>query len=211
MINFRVTGENIYFRPTIEADMATIATAVTGAKMGVWGRDQLPSVNEQKNMWWYWNQQNEELFGKRNLQLGDHVQLTLTICKKSDDSVVGYTHQKIHGKIVSFKMVGIIPSERRNGYYKEANILRHRMAFDGMGATKTTVVIPTTDAPPFATAVRGMLDNLYNVRNTKVQEIEGRGVYRGTIITAAEWNTWLDHSDQASLKAHAYSLTWASS
>ncbi len=206
MVNFRIQGQNLYMRPILSTDLATLRTAMTG----VWPGDVIPTENEGKAWWYACNRQNETLFGKRNLTSTDKGWLNLTICK-NDDTIIGYRTFKYRGTKVISNMTALIPSERGKSYYKESHALIRKFIFDsnGFNADLYRVTIPTTSS--------SINDSVINVNNTlytstvKTIDFPNKGLYAVREISKATWTAWIDHSDQAALKAHTYTLTWAAS
>ena len=203
MANLKITGENMYLRFVESDDMTTLATGMTGVSL----YGGLPTENEQKAEYYMWNKQNQLLFSQRNLTDSDKGHLNCTICLKSDDSIIGYNSTKYLGKELFSHMSAIIPSERRKSYYSELMALRHKFIFDssGLNATKSTITIPTT-ASDINTSVRTALDSLY-VTNVEALNFHEQGEYRKAEITAAEWTTWINHSDRSTLKNQSYTIT----
>ena len=85
--------------------------------------------------------------------------------------------------------------------------LRHKFIFDssGLNATKSTITIPTSTSA-INTSVRTALDSLY-VTNVETLNFSEQGEYRKAEITAAEWATWINHSDRSTLKNQSYTIT----
>jgi len=203
MVTLRIQGQNLYMRPMLLTDVATLRTATTG----MWPADILPTENEGKAWWYNCNKQNETLFNKRNLTSNDKGWINLTICK-NDDTIIGYQTFKYKGTRVISYMTALIPGVRGQGYYKEIHALRHKFIFDstGLNAVKSRVTIPTTSST--------INDSVINVNNTLYStvhhqvEFPNRGLYDVKEITRAEWTAWIDATAQATLKSHTYTLTW---
>tara|TARA_B100000073_G_scaffold160567_1_gene132665 strand:+ start:1856 stop:2476 length:621 start_codon:yes stop_codon:yes gene_type:complete len=206
MVNLRIQGQNLYMRPILLTDMATLRTAMTG----VWPGDIVPTENEGKAWWYACNKQNETLFGKRNLTSTDKGWLNLTVCK-NDDTIIGFQTLKYRGtKVISF-MTSIIPTQRGNSYYKEIHTLRHKFIFDstGLNAALSRVTLPTVSST-INDPVIHTNSTLYTSTHHTI-EFPNKGVYAVKEITKAQWTAWIDNSAQSTLKGHTYTLTWASS
>ena len=203
MVTLRIQGQNLYMRPVLFSDMATLRTAATG----MWPADILPTENEGKATWYNWNKQNETLFNKRNLTSNDKGWINLTICK-NDDTIIGYRNFKYRGTKVISNMAALIPSERGKSYYKESHTLIRKFIFDstGLNAAIYRVHIPR-DSSTINDSVINVNSTLYTSTHHTV-EFPNHGTYDVKEISKATWTAWIDHSDQAALKAHTYTLTW---
>ena len=192
---FKITGQNIYFRKTQESDMSTLATAADFTSGSV-----TPNSDKQKYFWYRENKANGEAVTSALASDSGHGSMLLTICLKSDDSILGYHRLMYIDKVVESGFTAIIPSKRSAGHYKEAGILRHKFYFEGLQATHAQMKLPTD--------VSHYLDGLYSTTD-RTGAIVNQGNWRWSTITSANWTTWIDHSDQSTYKAHTYSLTWS--
>ena len=207
MVNLRIQGQNIYMRPMLSADMPALRTAMTG----VWPGDIVPTENEGKAFFYEKNVQNETLFNKRNLTGADKGWINLSICK-NDNTVIGFQTLKYRGtKVIAF-MTAIIPTERGNSYYKEMHALRHKFIFDstGLNASHSRVTLPSTSTT-INDPVIHTNSSLYTSTERTVVFANSNSPYDVKEITQAQWTAWIDHSNQAALKAHTYTLTWTAS
>jgi len=204
MVTLKIQGQNLYMRPVLLTDMATLRTAATG----MWPADILPTENEAKATWYKWNKQNETLFNKRNLTSSDKGWINLTICK-NDDTIIGYRSFKYRGTKVISNMTALIPSERGKSYYKESHTLIRKFIFDsdGLNAGTYRVYIPKASSS-INDSVINVNNTLYSSTELKTVEFPGHGMYDVKEISKDTWTAWIDHSDQAALKAHTYTLTW---
>ncbi len=192
---FKITGENLYLRKAQESDMSTLATAIDFTPGAV-----TPDSDSQKYYWYRENKANGEAVTAPLASNSGYGTFFLTICKKSDDSILGF-HRLIYiDKKIESGFTAIIPSARDNGYYKEVGILRHKFYFQGLQGTHSTMKLPTDFGHYF--------DTLYTTTD-RTESIVNQGNWRWSTITSANWTTWIDHSDQSTYKAHAYSLTWS--
>ena len=126
--------------------------------------------------------------------------ILLTICLKSDDSILGYHRLLYINQVVTSGFTAIIPSVRSAGHYKEAGILRHKFYFQGLQATHAEMKLPAD--------ISHYLDTLYTTTD-RTEGLMGHGTWRYSTITSANWTTWIDHSDQSTEKSDTYSLTWS--
>ena len=128
-MSFKVTGENIYFRKLQEADLATLMSAVDFNAYG-----QVPNDNENKYTWYTENKFNEAAVSS-GLASDSMGRMFLTICKKSDDSIIGYhILEYLPEKRIESIFSAIITAARNGNFYKEAGILRHKFYFEGLQA-----------------------------------------------------------------------------
>jgi len=192
---FKITGQNVYFRKTQESDMSTLATAADFSPGSV-----TPNSDKQKYYWYRENKANQAAVTEALASDSGYGTMFLTICKKSDDSILGYHRLLYTDQKVESGFTAIIPSARDNGYYKEVGILRHKFYFQGLQATHAEMKLPTD--------ISHYLDGLYTTTN-RTGAIMDQGNWRWSTITSANWTTWIDHSNQSTEKSHTYSLTWS--
>ena len=193
-MSFKVTGENIYFRKLQESDLDTLISAVDFNPFG-----KLPGENENKYLWYTENKFNEEVTSA--LSSDSSGRLFLTICKKSDDSIIGYHRiQYLSEQSVESIFSAIIPTARKGSFYKEAGILRHKFYFEGLQATSARMKLPKDFSH--------YLDTLYTETEYE-EEIDYHGNWRWSTISSSDWTTWIDNSNQSSYKNQNYSLTWS--
>ena len=135
---FKITGENIYLRKALEADMPTLATAADFRPGSV-----TPNSDQQKYYWYRENKANIAAVTEALASDSGYGTMFLTICKKSNDSILGFHRLLYLNQKVESGFTAIIPSERDNGYYKEVGILRHKFYFQGLQATSASMKLPT--------------------------------------------------------------------
>ena len=195
----KIESDNLYFRMMAESDMSIIAPAMTG----VFATEKLPNETDQKYFYYKANTQNSTFPStQRVLEEEDKGTLNLTICLKSDDSPIGYYITKYIGTQIYNPMTAIIPAQRGQHLYTEIMITKMRFQFDTLEATECNGILPTSDST-INSAVKHTLDSLY-VTNTEIYTID-QGEYRKTVVTKAEWNSWIAASAKNSL---SYNLTW---
>ena len=192
---FKITGENIYLRKVQELDIGTLATAADF----IIGK-ATPTANEQQGYWYRENRANQRAVTAALASDSGFGLMFLAICKKSDDSIIGYHRFVYIDQKVESKFTAIIPSLRSAGHYKEAGILRHKFYFQGLQATHSEMKLPAD--------ISHYLDTLYTTTD-KTGVIDNKGNWRWSTVTSANWTTWIDHSDQSTEKSHTYSLTWS--
>ena len=192
---FKITGQNIYFRKAQESDMSTLATAADFSPGSV-----IPNSDSQKYYWYRENVANGNAVTAALASDSGLGSMLLTICLKSDDSILGYHRLMYINQIVTSGFTAIIPSVRSAGHYKEAGVLRHKFYFQGLQATHAEMKLPTD--------VSHYLDTLYTTTD-RTEAIMSHGNWRYSTITSANWTTWIDHSNQSTEKSHTYSLTWS--
>jgi len=192
---FKITGENIYLRKALEADMPTLATAADFKPGSV-----TPNSNQQKYFWYRENIANGNAVTAALASNSGYGTMFLSICKKSDDSILGFHRLLYLDQKVESGFTAIIPSARDNGYYKEVGILRHKFYFQGLQATSAEMKLPTD--------ISHYLDTLYTTTD-RTEAISNQGNWRWSTISSSNWTTWIDHSNQSTEKSHTYSLTWS--
>jgi hypothetical protein len=192
---FKITGQNIYFRKAQESDMSTLATAADFSLGSV-----SPNSDKQKYYWYRENIANGNAVTAALASNSGFGSMFLTICLKSDDSIIGYHRFVYIDQKVESKFTAIIPSLRSAGHYKEAGTLRHKFYFQGLQATHAEMKLPTD--------IDHYLDTLYTTTD-RSQAISSHGNWRWSTISSSNWTTWIDHSDQSTEKSHTYSLTWS--
>ena len=192
---FKVTGENIYFRKTQESDIDTIAAAAD-FKPGNTG----PNTDQKKYFWYRENKANQSAVTSA-LSSNSMGTMLFTICKKSDDSILGY-HSLCYlpSKRVESIFSAIIPSARKSGFYKEVGILRHKFYFEGLQAVSARMKLPKDFSH--------YLDTLYTSTEYS-EEVLDKGNWRWSTISSSEWTTWLNASEQTTYKNQTYSLIWS--
>jgi len=194
-VAFKITGENIYLRKTQESDMSTIATAADFSPGSV-----TPDSDEQKYFWYRENKNNEAAVTSALASDSGFGSMLFTICKKNDDSIIGY-HSLIYiDQKVESKFTAIVPSFRDNNYYKEVGTLRHKFYFEGLQATSAEMKLPTDFSH--------YLDTLYTSTD-RAGGVANQGNWRWSTITSSDWTAWINHSDQSTYKNQTYSLTWS--
>jgi hypothetical protein len=192
---FKITGENIYLRKVLEADVPTLATAADFSPGAI-----NPDSNQQK---YYWYRENKANIAAVTAVLASDSGLGsmfLTICKKSDDSILGFHRLLYLDQKVESKFTAIIPSARDNGYYKEVGILRHKFYFQGLQTTSAEMKLPTDFSH--------YLDTLYTTTD-RSQAISNQGNWRWSTISSSDWTAWIDAGSQSTYKNQTYSLTWS--
>jgi len=198
-MTIKIIGANVYLRLMQQSDVATIATClqdVTGF---------VPNERDQRVFWWEVNNLNSKIFSGRSVQSGDRGTVTFTLCKKSDDSVVGWNQTTYNNtRFISF-FSALVAAHRGNGYYSEMSNLRHKFFFsDNWGGQTSRLKIATTgDTNP----LRKTLDSLYTT-TTETENLAVHGEYRWSEVTKNEWTTWINHSDRSTLKNQSYTLEW---
>ena len=192
---FKITGENVYLRKTQESDMSTLATAADFSPGSV-----TPNSDQQKYFWYRENKANQAAVTSALASDSGIGSMFLTICKKSDDSLIGYHRLVYINQKVESKFTAIIPSVRNNNYYKEVGTLRHKFYFEGLQATSAEMKLPTDFSH--------YLDTLYTSTD-RTGAISNQGNWRWSTITSSNWTTWINHSDQSTYKNQTYSLTWS--
>ena len=196
-MSFKVTGENIYFRKLQEADVATLMLAVDFNPFG-----EVPDENENKYIWYSENKYNEAAVSSisSGLTSDSMGRMFLTICKKSDDSIIGYhILEYLPEKRIESIFSAIIASARNGSFYKEAGILRHKFYFEGLQAISARMKLPKDFSH--------YLDTLYTETEYE-EEIDYHGNWRWSTISSSDWTTWIDNSNQSSYKNQNYTLTW---
>jgi len=192
---FKITGENIYLRKAQESDMSTLATAVDFSPGSV-----NPDSNSQKYYWYRENKANAAAVSAALTSSSGTGSMFLTVCKKSDDSIVGFHRFVYIDQKVESKFTAIIPSARDNGYYKEVGVLRHKFYFQGLEATSAEMKLPTD--------ISHYLDTLYTGTD-RTGYITNQGNWRWSTITSSNWTAWIDAGAQSTYKSQTYSLTWS--
>ena len=192
---FKITGENVYLRKTQESDMSTLATAADFSPGSV-----TPNSDQQKYFWYRENKANQAAVTSALASDSGIGSMFLTICKKSDDSLIGYHRLVYINQKVESKFTAIIPSVRNNNYYKEVGILRHKFYFEGLEAISAEMKLPTDFSH--------YLDTLYTSTD-RTGAISNQGNWWWSTITSSNWTTWINHSDQSTYKNQTYSLTWS--
>lgn len=197
-----LTGDTIYMRLLQESDMDTIAGSLTGFREF----SIAPTTKSKKHFWYTHNKENTAFpSSERAITSSDHLLLTLAVCLVSDNSVIGYNTSLIVGTTVHSEMTALIPSIRNSGKYKEIVNLRHKFIFDKLQAEHSRMKIPTTGSN---NPVRLTLDALYTGTDRTFIPIGMNIEFRESTISAANWTTWIDHSDRAAQKAATFNLTW---
>ena len=191
---FKITGENIYLRKAQESDMSTLATAVDFSPGSV-----TPDSDSQKYYWYRENKANAAAVTSALTSSSGQGSMFLTICKKSDDSIIGFHRLMYINQKVESGFTAIIPSARSNGYYKEVGTLRHKFYFEGLQATSAEMKLPSSGH---------YLDTLYT-DNDRTGVVTHQGTWRWSTISSSDWTTWIDAGAQSTYKAHTYSLTWS--
>lgn len=191
---FKITGQNIYLRKAQESDMATLASAANFSIGSV-----TPDSDSQKSYWYRENKANGLAVTSALKSNTGYGSMLLSICKNSDDSIIGYHRLVYLNQAIELAFTAITPSARSNGFYKEAGILRHKFYYEGLEATQSAMKLPTTGH---------YLDTLYTATD-KEEPIFNQGTWRWSSISASDWSTWINHSNQSAYKAHAYSLSWS--
>jgi len=192
---FKITGENIYFRKTQESDIDTIATAADFTLSGT-----TPNTNQKKYFWYRENKSNQAAVTSA-LSSDSMGRMLFTICKKSDDSILGFHNLcYLPSKRVESIFSAIIPSARKSGFYKEVGILRHKFYFEGLQAVSARMKLPEDFSH--------YLDTLYTDTEYS-EELLDKGDWRWSTISSSDWTAWINHSNQASYKNQTYSLTWS--
>lgn len=197
-----LTGDTVYMRLLQEADVTTLGAALEGFREFY----VAPTAKSKAHFWYTHNKENVALPSTaRAITDSDRMLITLTVCAISDNSIIGYNTSLVDGTTVRSEMTALIPSVRNSGKYKEIVNLRHKFIFDTLQATHSTMKIPTTgDSNP----IKLTLDALYT---GTVQTFYPKGLdteFRESTISAANWSTWIDHSDRAAQKAATFNLTW---
>ena len=191
-MSFKVTGENIYFRKLQEADLATLMSAVDFNAYG-----QVPNDNENKYTWYTENKFNEAAVSA-GLASDSMGRMFLTICKKSDDSIIGYhILEYLPEKRIESIFSAIIAAARNGNFYKEAGILRHKFYFEGLQAISARMKLPKDFSH--------YLDTLYTETEYE-EEIDYHGNWRWSTISSSDWTTWI--ASQDTYKNQNYTLTW---
>ena len=191
-MSFKVTGENIYFRKLQEADLATLMSAVDFNAYG-----QVPNDNENKYTWYTENKFNEAAVSS-GLASDSMGRMFLTICKKSDDSIIGYhILEYLPEKRIESIFSAIIAAARNGNFYKEAGILRHKFYFEGLQAISARMKLPKDFSH--------YLDTLYTETEYE-EEIDYHGNWRWSTISSSDWTTWI--ASQDTYKNQNYTLTW---
>jgi hypothetical protein len=175
--------------------MSTLATAADFSPGSV-----TPNSDQQKYFWYRENKRNETAVTSALTSDSVSGAMLLTICKKSDDSLIGYHNLVYRNQKVESKFTAIIPSARDNNYYKEVGTLRHKFYFEGLQALEVEMKLPTDFSH--------YLDTLYTSTN-RTGAIINQGNWRWSIISSSDWSTWINHSDQSIYKNQIYSLTWS--
>ena len=197
-----LTGDTIYMRLLQESDMDTIADSLTGFREF----SIAPTTKSKKHFWYTHNKENTAFpSSERAITSSDHLLLTLAVCLVSDNSVIGYNTSLIVGTTVHSEMTALIPSIRNSGKYKEIVNLRHKFIFDKLQAEHSRMKIPTTGSN---NPVRLTLDALYTGTDRTFIPVGMNTEFRESTISAANWSTWIDHSDRAAQKAATFNLTW---
>ena len=192
-MTFKITGETIYLRKTQESDIDIMAQAVDFLR-GYSG----PSENSKKYFWYRENKANN-LAVTSPLENDSHGSFLLTICKISDDSVIGYHYlDYFPEKRVESRFSAIIPSARNGSFYKEAGILRHKFYFEGLQARTAHMKLPLDRAH--------YLDTLYT-STEREEEITDHGNWRWSTISSSDWSTWIDGQDI--YRNQSYTLNWS--
>ena len=191
---FKITGQNIYLRKAQESDMSTLASAIDFSIGSV-----TPDSNSQKAYWYRENKANGLAVTSALKSDSGYGSMFLTICKKSDDSIVGFHRFVYINQKIDLSFTAIVPSARSNGFYKEVGVLRHKFYYEGLEATESSMKLPGTGH---------YLDTLYT-STTKSEPIFNQGTWRWSTISASDWSTWINHSNQSTYKSHTYSLTWS--
>ena len=192
---FKITGENIYLRKAQESDISTLAAAADFSPGSL-----TPTSDQQKYFWYRENKRNTRAVTSALESDTASGAMLLTICKKSDDSLIGYHNLSYINQKVESKFTAIIPSVRDSNYYKEVGILRHKFYFEGLQALKAVMKLPTDFSH--------YLDSLYTSTD-RTDAIVNQGNWRWSTISSSDWTTWIDHSDQSAYKSQTYSLTWS--
>jgi hypothetical protein len=196
----KIIGSNVYLRLMQQSDVATIATCLQDVK------PIIPDSKSQTSFWWKVNKLNSAIFSGRSIQSEDRGTVTFTLCKKSDDSILGWNQTTYHGtKFISF-FSALLAAQRGNGYYSEMSNLRHKFFFSNNwgGQISRLKIAATGDTNP----LRKTLDSLYTT-TTETVNLAIHGEYRWSEVTKDEWTTWIDHSDRATLKNQSYTLEWS--
>ena len=135
---FKITGESIYLRKSQEADMSILATAADFSLGSL-----TPTSDQQKYFWYRENKANEAAVTSALEPDSGIGSMLFTICKKSDDSIIGYHNLVYIDQKVESKFTAIVPSARSNNFYKEVGILRHKFYFEGLQAASAEMKLPT--------------------------------------------------------------------
>jgi hypothetical protein len=196
----KITGDTVYLRLMQQSDVATIATCLQGIKA------LTPDSRSQTAFWWRVNTFNSAIFSGRTVQSTDKGLVTFTLCKKSDDSILGWNQTRYDGTEFTSVFSALLAAQRGNGYYSEMSNLRHKFFFsDNWGGQTSILKIATTgDTNP----LRKTLDSLYTT-TTQTVNIPTHGEYRWSEVKKDEWTTWINHSDRSTLKNKSYTLEWS--
>ena len=159
-----------------------------------------PTSDQQKYFWYRENKANEAAVTSALEPDSGIGSMLFTICKKSDDSIIGYHNLVYIDQKVESKFTAIVPSARSNNFYKEVGILRHKFYFEGLQAVSAEMKLPTDFSH--------YLDTLY-ILNDRTGFITNKGNWRWSTISSSDWGTWINHSDQSTYKNQTYSLTWS--
>jgi len=199
-MTIKIIGSNVYLRLMQQSDVAAIATCLQDIQPIV------PDSKSQISFWWRVNKLNSAIFSDRSVQSEDRGTITFTLCKKFDDSILGWNQTTYNGtKFISF-FSALFAAQRGNGYYSEMSNLRHKFFFsDNWGGQTSRLKIATTgDTNP----LRKTLDSLYT-KTTETVNLAIHGEYRWSEVTKDEWTTWINHSDRTTLKNQSYTLEWS--
>lgn len=196
----KITGDNVYLRLMQQSDVATIATCLQDIK------PLTPDSRSQISFWWRVNKLNSAIFSGRSVQTDDRGTVTFTLCKKSDDSILGWNQTTYNGGMFISFFSALLGAQRGKGYYSEMSNLRHKFFFsDNWGGQTSRLKIATTgDTNP----LRKTLDSLYTT-TTETVKLAVHGEYRWSEVTKNEWTTWINHSDRSALKNQSYTLEWS--
>lgn len=197
-----LTGDSIYMRLLQESDMDTIAGSLTGFREF----SVAPTVKSKKHFWYTHNKENIAFpSSERAITTNDHLLLTLVVCLVSDNSVIGFNTSLIAGTTVHSEMTALVPSVRNTGKYKEIITLRHKFIFNKLQAEHSRMKIPATGSN---NPVRLTLDTLYTGTDRTFTPVGMNTEFRESTIAAADWNTWVNHSDRTTQKNQNFNLTW---
>lgn len=197
-MSIKITGTNVYLRLTQESDVSTIATCLQDMQPFI------PNEREQKAFWWRTNKLNSAIGS--SIQANDRGTVTFTLCKKSDDSILGWNRTTYHGGFFRSTFSALLLAQRGKGYYSEMSNLRHKFFFsDNWGGELSELKIATSEDT--SNPLRKTLDSLYT--STLREETLIQGTYRWSQVTKDTWTTWINHSDRSTLKNQSYSLEWS--
>ena len=177
----RIDGPTIYLRFLIPSELDELKSAVQP-------HNPYPSIIETQRVKKSIEPRNSSIFRRRELTDADEAKIFLAICKKSSDSLLGYTQINFRGTLADLSFTAILPEQRSNGIYREAMYLRHRLCFDILKASKCqTKAIIREDG-----SISSLVSPIYG--KELYQFKRGKDQWKMLEVTKEEYQNFIDNN-----------------